>query len=247
MTSAADRPGFPRRGARFWVITLAALAGIAVTASLGRWQLQRAAQKEAIEVAIRQQQALPVLDGLSLQSGDDPALLHRRVLLHGRWLPRFTVYLDNRQMFGRPGFFVLTPLEMAPGRVVLVQRGWIPRDFEDRTRLQPVTTPAGVVEVTARIAAPPSRLYDFAAAEQGDSPIRQNLDLHAFRRDTGLPLAPLTAMQTGAASEGLQREWPPVTSGVERHHGYAFQWFGLAALIVFLYAWFQFLRRPRLG
>jgi len=38
-----------------------------------------------------------------------------------------------------------------------------------------------------------------------------------------------------------------VTSGVERHHGYAFQWFGLAALIVFLYAWFQFLRRPRLA
>ena len=78
----------------------------------------------------------------------------------------------------------------------------------------------------------------------GNSPIRQNLDLAAFRRETGLPLVSLTAVQTGGASEGLQRQWPAVTTGVERHYGYAFQWFGLSALIVFLYAWFQFIRRP---
>ncbi len=246
MSTAAGAAGFPRRGRRFWVVTAAALLGVAVTASLGRWQLQRAAQKEAIEASIRERAALPVLDGLSLASADrQQDLLNRRVRLRGRWLPQYTVYLDNRQMFGRPGFFVLTPLEIAPGRAVLVQRGWIARNFEDRSRLEPVATPDGTVDIAARIAPAPSRLYDFAAAEEGHSPIRQNLDLPAFQRETGLPLAALTVVQTGAASEGMQREWPAVTTGVERHYGYAFQWFGLCALIVFLYAWFHIFRRPR--
>ncbi|WPB56599.1 SURF1 family protein [Xylophilus sp. GOD-11R] len=238
-------PGFPRRGWRFWTINVAALLGLAVTASLGRWQLQRAAQKEAIEAEIVGRAALPVLADSALAGADADTLIHRRVALHGRWLAQRTVYLDNRQMFGRPGFFVLTPLELSPGAVVMVQRGWIPRDFQDRAHLLPVATPEGPVEVAGRVAPPPARLYDFAAAPQGDSPIRQNLDLSAFRRDTGLPLVPWTVVQTGAASEGLQRDWTPVTSGVERHYGYAFQWFGLCALIVVLYAWFQFIRRPR--
>ncbi|MCZ2498053.1 SURF1 family protein [Xylophilus sp. Kf1] len=245
MSASARVPGFPRRGRRFWWITLAALVAIVVTALLGRWQLSRAAQKEAVEAAIEQRQAQPVLDAASLVSADEAALMHRRVLLRGRWVAERTVYLDNRQMFGRPGFFVMTPLQLAPDRAVLVQRGWIARDFQDRARLQPVRTPDGPVEIIARIAPAPSRLYDFAVPEQGDSPIRQNLDLASFRRETGLPLASLTAVQTGAASEGLQRQWPAATTGVERHYGYAFQWFGLCALIVFLYAWFQFIRRPR--
>jgi surfeit locus 1 family protein len=245
VSQAIDSPGFPRRGARFWLITAGAVVGITVTAALGRWQLQRAAQKEAIAAAIEQRQYLPELDGATFASSDADDLLHRRVHLRGRWLPQRTVYLDNRQMFGRPGFFVMTPLELRPGLVVLVQRGWIPRNFEDRSQLVPIQTPEGTVEISARIAAAPSRLFDFAAAGQGDSPIRQNLELSAFRRETALPLAAMTAVQIGPASEGLQRDWPPVTTGVERNYGYAFQWFGLCALIAFLYAWFQFIRRPR--
>ena len=52
-------------------------------------------------------------------------------------------------------------------------------------------------------------------------------------------------MQIGAASEGLQREWPEVATGVEKHYGYAAQWFGLAALIAILYVWFQFIAPRR--
>ncbi|XAH24819.1 SURF1 family protein [Xylophilus sp. GW821-FHT01B05] len=230
---------------RFLLITLAALVGIGVTASLGRWQLARAAQREAIHATMQQREALPVLDGAALPQGDDvEPLLHRSVLLQGRWQPRATVFLDNRQMDGRPGFFVITPLQLDTGTTVLVQRGWVPRNFEDRTRLPAVETPEGVVQVRGRIEAPPSKLFDFGAgnASEGSSRIRQNLDLPAFRRETGLPLAAFSVVQTGDASEGLQRRWPEITSGVERHYGYAFQWFGLCALIAFLYVWFQLVR-----
>lgn len=147
-------------------------------------------------------------------------------------------------MNGKPGFFVLTPLQIeGTGAVMLVQRGWAQRAFTDRTALPPIETPAGQVEVPGHLAPWPSRLYDFGGAEQG--PIRQNLDLQAFRRETALPLLEVTLLQSGAASEGLLREWPVVASGVEKHHGYAFQWFGLSGLIALLYVWFQIVQPRR--
>jgi surfeit locus 1 family protein len=54
--------------------------------------------------------------------------------------------------------------------------------------------------------------------------------------------------QTGAASEGLLRQWPQAGSGAEKNYGYAFQWWAIAVLIAILYVWFQFVlprRRPR--
>jgi surfeit locus 1 family protein len=41
----------------------------------------------------------------------------------------------------------------------------------------------------------------------------------------------------------MQRDWPAVSSGVDKHYGYAFQWFGLCGLIALLYVWFQIVRR----
>ena len=206
----------------------------------------RPLQKGALMAA---DSAAPALDGRSLGSapGDAAsraALIHRRMVLTGHWLPQHTVYLENRQMNGKPGFFVLTPLQIeGTGAVMLVQRGWAQRAFTDRTALPPIETPAGQVEVPGHLAPWPSRLYDFGGAEQG--PIRQNLDLQAFRRETALPLLEVTLLQSGAASEGLLREWPVVASGVEKHHGYAFQWFGLSGLIALLYVWFQIVQPRR--
>lgn len=238
-------------GARFWALTLAAAVGIAGTAALGRWQLNRAAQKQALAAAIDARGRQAPLDGPALrQALDGPAadLVHRPVALQGRWLPQHTVYLDNRQMQGRPGFFVLTPLQLGGPEpsVVLVQRGWIARNFQDRTALAPVQTPAGQVMVTGRLAPSPARLYEMASGADpvtASSPIRQNLDLAAFRKETGLPLLSFSVVQTGADSEGLQRRWPRIDAGVGKHHGYAFQWFGLSALMAVLYVWFQIVRR----
>jgi surfeit locus 1 family protein len=64
-----------------------------------------------------------------------------------------------------------------------------------------------------------------------------------FRVQTGLPLLPISMVQTGADSEGLQRDWPPVDAGVDKHYGYAFQWFGISLLMAVLYVWFQLFRR----
>lgn len=231
------------RGVRFWVVTVAAALGCAVTLGLGAWQWGRADEKLALQAAIEARQKQPPVDIREVLAAPDvSAYLHRRVRLRGTWGAP-VVFLDNRQMDGKVGFYVVAPLQVEGGAVA-VQRGWAPRNFERREQLPPVATPAGTVEIEARIAPPPAKLYDFAEAEPG--PIRQNLDLARFGAQARLPLATqFSVQQLGPPSEGLQRQWPQAASGAEKNWGYAFQWWALCALIAILYAWFQFIRPSR--
>lgn len=231
--------------ARFWLIAGAALLGATATLELGRWQMSRAAEKQALQAQIDARGALPPLDNAALGTvagAGASGWMHRRVALQGRWLDRHTVYLENRQMDDKPGFFVLTPLQLdGAQQVVMVQRGWIQRHFTDRTALPALPDTAGLVQVEGRIAPPPAKLYEFDSQGQGN--IRQNLDLAGFARETGLPLADFSVLQTGPAGDSLLRDWPAIQTGVAKHHGYAFQWFALSGLIVVLFFWFQIVRR----
>jgi surfeit locus 1 family protein len=231
--------------ARFWWVTIAAIAGVGITLALGAWQMGRASQKLALQAAIVQRQAEPALGQKAiLGSANVSALLHRAVVLRGTWANQHTVFLDNRQMNGKPGFYVVTPLKLeGSSSAVLVERGWAQRNFVQRDQLPPVETPAGLVEVRGRMAPPPGKLYEFGKAPGGL--IRQNLDLAQFRAETGLSLLDIAVQQTGAPSGGLLREWPAPATGVEKHYGYAFQWWALAGLIAILYVWFQFIAPRR--
>jgi surfeit locus 1 family protein len=235
----------PLKDWRFWLLSLAAAAGIAATLALGFWQLSRAAQKEALQAALESRSKLPPVQvGELLQARDYEPLVHRQATLRGSWVPGRTLFLDNRQMNGKAGFYVVTPLMLeGQDKAVIIERGWVQRNFLDRTQLPQVPTPAGIVEVTGRIAPPPSKLYAFSGTESGA--IRQNLDLAAYRVESGLPLIGVSLMQTAAAADGLQRDWPQANLGVAKHYGYTFQWWALSALIAILYVWFQIVRRIR--
>jgi surfeit locus 1 family protein len=233
------------RSARFWIATLAALAMFAATLALGAWQMGRAAQKLALHAVMQERLSMPPVDQKTLlEAGSAVDLLHRPVVLRGTWVPQHTVFLDNRQMGGKPGFYVVTPLKLeASTAAVLVERGWVQRNFIQRDKLPPIATPPGAVELRGRMAPPPGKLYEFAGAGLG--PIRQNIDLAQFRAETGLALLDLAVQQTGEPSEGLLREWPEAASGAPKHYGYAFQWWALSALIAILYVWFQFIAPRR--
>ena len=229
---------------------VAALLLVALTARLGLWQLDRAATKQALQARQAQRERLPALSGpellqLAAQPERIGAQLQRRVVLHGRWVADATVFLDNRPMGGRVGFHVVTPLRLDDGRAVLVQRGWAPRDALRRERLPPVQTPDGTVTLSARLVDGPSRLYALGDGAPERGPIRQNLDSAALARDSGLSLLPLTLLQVddaGNGGDGLRRDWPAPDFGIERHRGYALQWFALSTLAAGLLLWFALLR-----
>ncbi|SDP75636.1 Cytochrome oxidase assembly protein ShyY1 [Ralstonia sp. 25mfcol4.1] len=220
---------------------IAALVVIAVTCALGNWQLGRAHEKtdRAARLAALAAQAP---DDLKAGQADAAALVDRQVRARGSFDDSRTVLLDNRPhgngADSRAGFLVLTPLRLVDGGQVLVLRGWLPRDAQDRTRIAPFPTPAGEVTVEGTALAAVPRVYSLGqdpAAEAGRK-IRQNIDLAAYAREIGTPLLPVVLEQSGDTGDGLARDWAPADFGADRHYGYAAQWFGLAALTVVLVA-----------
>lgn len=240
---------------RFLLVTIAALIGVAVTARLGFWQLSRANEKSALQIAIQQQMALPFLDASALLASKDlNASLHRSVQLSGNWLPQHTIYLDNRQMDGKPGFFVVTPFEFEDKtaglkKTILVQRGWAARNFMDRQQIPQNVTPTGVLTLFGRIALPPSKLYEFKGVDAGQ--IRQNVEMKDLAREFNIELLnasllqlddPRGDMKDEKANDGLVRRWSIPSASTEKNYGYMVQWWALSALIAILYAWFQLIR-----
>jgi surfeit locus 1 family protein len=233
---------------RALIVLAATLLGVALTARLGVWQLDRAAQKEALQHSLEQRAAMPELPASALaQTAHDAAAQHdRHIHVQGRWIDSATIFLENRQMNGRPGFYVVTPLVLSgSGDTVLVQRGWAPRDAGDRTHVPVLPVSTGPVSVQGRIAPPPARLFEFSAAASGA--IRQNLDLAEYGHELSRRLLPVSIVQDTAPEpdDGLLRQWPHPAADIQMHLGYAFQWFALCALMAGLYVWFQLIR-PRL-
>ena len=232
------------------LLLLAALLGMALTAGLGFWQLDRAAQKQALQTAIEQRAELPALTGRELLSEPSAAQdqVHRKVRLRGHWSHDKTIFLDNRPMQGRVGFLVLTPLQIeGRSEALLVQRGWVPRDGLDRSRLPELPRSTGAVEVDGRLAASASRLYEFSSVASGR--IRQNIGVVDYSRETNQDFLPLTLVQSrpdnSQSTDGLLRDWVAPAAGLQKNYGYAFQWFALCALILGLYVWFQTIRPRR--
>ncbi|MDY7577702.1 SURF1 family protein [Herbaspirillum sp. RTI4] len=219
-----------------WVPFIATVMVASLGVSLAQWQARRAEQKQSIEskLSLRQHIAPVRLAQANLPPTE---LEYRRVLLRGAFLPAWTMYLDNRPYNGQAGFYVLTPFKLeGVDRVVTVERGWVPRNPVDRTRL-PTTTPvSGQVEIEGTVRSDTGHVMQLGAAPPlQPGAILQNLDVDALAKASGLPLLPLVVQQAGDAADGLVRDWPAPSLGIERHRGYEFQWYALAAMAILFF------------
>ena len=254
---------------------LAGLLVIVLTVMLGNWQVRRALYKtdlQAVLDAAAQRPAEAVAASAALREPADKEGAGRdvgpaqavergqRVLLKGEWLASATAFLDNRTHAGRAGYHVLAPLRLADGSgVVLVNRGWVAADA-DRTVLPEVALAPAQVTLEARVHVPEADAFTLAKAGQTEAgQVWQAVDLShlAARADVSLPLcsasgagsaclASWLALQSSDSADGLVRDWPLPAAGIDRHRGYAFQWYCLAALGAALtagYAWRLFSRR----
>ena len=212
---------------------VAMLVVAAIGIALGEWQMRRAAEKEAIEQRISEREKAPALrlDGVSASPADADALEFRQVAVRGEFVSGWTIYLDNRPYQGKPGFHVITPLKIqGSGRHILVARGWVARDVADRSRIPEIVTPAGVVEVSGTVRRHAGRLLQLGQpAPLKPGAIVQNLDPAQLAQASGLEFEPFIVEQAGGVKDGLVRDWPRPSAGMDRHFGYAFQWFALAA------------------
>lgn len=228
---------------------IAALALAVLGIALGNWQQGRAAQKAAIEHTIAARSAdAPV--ALGPQSSTIPVadLAYRRVTVTGEFVAGWPIFLANRPMNGRSGYYLVMPFKIAGSDThVLVLRGWLPREAE-YGKLPAFATPTGTVTIEGIVSATSGHVMDLgAAAPLAPGAIVQNVDPQAASAATGLALQPWFVQQTGPGQPGdaLVRTWPSPASGIDKHRGYAFQWYALAAMSVLFFVITGFRRGSR--
>ncbi|HTN49383.1 MAG TPA: SURF1 family protein [Burkholderiaceae bacterium] len=212
----------------------------AAAVSLGNWQTRRGDAREALQAEWDRAERLTPVE-LRTEADFEAARqrLPVRVALSGELRPEATVFVDNRALDGAPGFQVVTPLHLANGAAVLVNRGWLPRDLADPSRLPQLSTPRGQVRIEGLAVPRVPRLLELASTTLAPPPaIWPNLEFEDVERATGLRLERLVVQQTNDTGDRLHRIWPHPSIGAEKNRAYALQWYGLAVLSAGLTAFF---------
>jgi surfeit locus 1 family protein len=221
------------------MLCLSLVAACLAMAGLQLWRAQTKATVFALQQA--QASAAPIL--LSPAQRDVQTLLWRPVLVRGVWLAPETLLLDNKVWQQRVGYQVLTALQLAGTKtVVLVNRGWVaaPRL---RSELPVVSTPSGPVEVSGVARKFEEKYFEFGQAEP-EGPVWQHVSWADYRQRTGLDALPVIVLQAddpaaSPAPDGLVRDWSEVTTVINpawRHEGYAVMWL-IFALMAMVYGW----------
>jgi len=229
---------------RFKLIPFVAmLLLVAVGLAAGRWQTGRAEQKEALSARLAAGAAAAPLElGAAPARAED--LEFRRLRLTGEWVANWPLYLDNRPNQGRAGLYMLMPFKLAGSNMhVLVARGWLPRNMADRSKLPEVATPAGPVTVEGIARLNPGHVMQLGEVKLAPGAIVQNADAATVAAATGLAFQPVVLEQSSADDPALVRDWPAPSLGIDKHRGYAFQWYALAATAFLFYVFTGFKKR----
>lgn len=146
--SAPETTGTGRRRFRptFWA-TVCTIAALIILLGLGTWQVQRLFWKEE-QIAIRHERAEGQAIPLPKSFTDPAGIEFTRVALSGQFLNDEEFYLGARTESGRVGLNIVTPFQLDDGRVILVNRGWVPEGNRE-----PATRAAGQLQGPVEIEA----------------------------------------------------------------------------------------------
>jgi cytochrome oxidase assembly protein ShyY1 len=226
-------------------MTLATLVLLGVFLSLGRWQWQRG---EAKQVLWAQFENAPMVTTPGNTPDFDALRRYSRVSFQGQFDASRQFLIENRSYQGRPGYEVLTVARTAGGKVLLVNRGWVPFSGY-RDRLPEVSMPAsGQTTISGRVdelptaglasgRAPPARgdawpkVASFPSHEQLQAALAE-------------PISRVIVLLDPQSPHGYVRDWKPPGMGPTRHFSYAIQWWGFAVVLLVLYFALNFRRVP---
>jgi surfeit locus 1 family protein len=218
--------------------TLAALAGIAVLLALGTWQAQRLAWKSELIASMQERLAAPPVP---LDEMPGEAAEHRRIAAAGRYRHELAFAMGAETEAGELGARLVVPLALADGRLLLVERGWLPE------RLLPPAVPPALEpdgEVTLEgVLRRPGRAGLFTPANRPDERRWYWYDTAALAALLGSEPMPMVLVLGRPDTSGpLPRPLPPGVDLPSPHLGYAITWYGLAAALLGVYLVFGLTR-----
>ncbi len=214
------------------ISSLATLVLFPVLLSLGFWQLGRMEEKEQLlNLQAQGENTAP----LAFQDLGTQPLRYTHVKVSGKFLPRFSIFLEHQLFEGQVGYQVLTPLEIAPDLPLLwVNRGWVAQD----NALDALSAPDTSLNLLGLINYPAA--YRFILGDNlsidnlGQIKI-QHIDIPLLSQHFQQPFYPYILLLDPKSPAGYVRDWQIKTLPPSKHLGYAVQWFALALTLLILY------------
>ncbi len=220
--------------------TLFTIPAIIILLCLGTWQMQRLHWKKEI-ISLMNEKS-------SAQAGDLPAdtaniedLQYRKFLLKGHFLNDKEVHLfvGTRSIRGEAGYDLLTPLKLEDGRVVIVDRGWIPSSKKD-IKLRPETISDNVVEVEGMLHKGEAKKY-FTPENNIKGNLWFWIDLNSIYSfiDEKPEAFYIRALKKGEGNN-LPIAGDAVIKYRNDHLEYAITWYSLAIILFVIYVLYHF-------
>ena len=175
---------------------------------------------------------------------------YRQIITRGHYEADYQILLDNRVHREQAGYHVITPLRIENSEMrVLINRGWVPA-LAEHSQTPQVATPTGLVEVSGMAIVPGTRYFtlgaEVAGGTSGWQKVWQNLDLPRYSKAVQFPVQPVIIQLSPASTAGgFAREWPRPDERIERHVGYALQWWGFALATALIWLVVNFRREDK--
>jgi surfeit locus 1 family protein len=217
------------------LLTVALLVATTCVA-LGIWQIARLHQKQQFNMAVRAGLAAPPapIETMLFRGIDPDEVRYRRAEATGTYDTAHEFVLYGRTQNSQAGNHMLTPLRLADGRAILVDRGWVPLDV-NRPGAAAVAPPRGDVRVEGVLFSsegdPPATV---GGADVEETTLAR-VDLARIQAQLTYPIAPdylLLQRQAPTQPAGLPAPAPLPELSEGPHLSYAVQWFTFAAIAV---------------
>jgi len=202
--------------------------------ALGVWQIDRGLSKRAEQQAFESQAGFAAWsDGMVVRS-------FQKLKATGHFDSAHQFLLENIIINSRYGYYVLTPLVIAPDEpVLMVNRGWLERTAKDVDSAA-IELDGSAVTVRGRAGSLPRAGYRMGDAITPGSGWPQHAvypTLAELAAVLGRDVQPFVLLLDPEDDYGFFRHWVPEEMGPGRHYAYALQWFAMGLVLAALLVW----------
>ena len=218
---------------RFLIPTALIALTFAFLLSLGFWQLDRAEEKRAIEASIKDASTGTVELIVSTETLEDKE--YYEVRIQGQYLNEKQFIYDNQIVDQISGYYVLTPFVLkGQPKAIIVNRGFIPWNGR-RDTFADIFVDSSSREIMVQVSKPIKRMELKSIELDSVFPVLiQAIDIDGLIVLSGVELTTVVGLLNASASDGFVRKWEPYTGSIEKHIGYAIQWFLMALVLAII-------------
>jgi surfeit locus 1 family protein len=216
-----------------WIMLVLTALFFLLFLRLGFWQIQRADEKTNMLIAQKRQQSLKPVQWTKEHK---LPLQYERIQLEGNYLPQVFL-LDNQHYQHQFGYDALSPLELADGSVIMIDRGWIHGD-NTRRIFPKVKIPKDLVQLHGSVYFPSKNQWVLGLVlekKENKTVILERFDEQLVSQLLQKAVYPFIIRLDKQDTHGFVREWETVSMPPQRHLAYAVQWFAMAGVLLIIF------------